>query len=162
MFNSSKPGSSSRRFKSNPQSNFGTADEVLNDKSRITQKQAEVMQPLMAANINEKISQKSQRQNLINQKGAAPITDPRTKRAATTLDAHGTPPGMISHTSQMTNMVTGMMSHGSQPTMPLNTASQLMMLNLQQNASFLNMQVQRPNKKFVELAQKANTSMLAA
>ena len=84
---------SSRRFKSNPQSNLETQDDVGG--SRGMQRQAEAMQPLVAANINEKINQKSQRQNLINQKGAAPITDIRSKRQASTLNVEDLPPNTL-------------------------------------------------------------------
>lgn len=47
--------------------------------------------------------------------------------------------------------------------MPLNpTASQLMMMNIQQSTSLINPTVQRNNKKFVELAKNANSNMLAS
>lgn len=118
------------------------------------------MQPLVTTNINEKINQKSQRQNLINQKGAAPITDIRQKRQAHTLEQDL----QVINTQQISNIVQNLMAHGTQQNMPLNpTASQLMVMNnMQQSQSMLNSQMQRNNKKFVELAQKANSSMLAS
>jgi hypothetical protein len=62
-------------------------------KTRLAARQNDMLnstQPL-TTNINEKISQKSQRQNLINQKGAAPITDIRAKRQAATLNVEDLP-----------------------------------------------------------------------
>ena len=91
-----------------------------------------------------------QSMQMMNQKGAAPITDIRAKRQAATLNVEDLPGNVNVPPSQM-------LAQGG-----VNVSSSSGNNNSHQIANQHMAQMQRNNKKFVEMASKANSSMLAA